>query len=328
MPQIPSPAAILSCLAMALALAVGLSRPASAITLQLAEAARVNTEAGRTIELTRAESGHLLLPVTINGTGPFTFILDTGASHTAIAQPVVEALGFESQWVDFDPVQSINTRFDAERFVVDALALASFQPVRLNSVVIPVAENHPLAVVGLIGADAMIADRYEINVEAARLSLGSPALEYRDGTVDHRGLMLGMARLRQLERPIHVLIDTGSAQTLVNPAMGDMLQRPGFSVLVRGEVHGVAAIEGEEAEPIRIRSLQVGGLCIDVLDALEADLGVFEAMNWDRTPAIVIGMDMLRHARLRVDRRAGAFELTGTTNGTDCSGDRVQMPGL
>ena len=52
--------------------------------------------AGDDIQLERTPSGHLLLPVTIGDAGPFPFILDTGASHTAIAAPVAEQLGFRA----------------------------------------------------------------------------------------------------------------------------------------------------------------------------------------------------------------------------------------
>ena len=68
------------------------------------------------ISLQRAPSGHMLLPVTINGDGPYDFILDTGASRSAVASAVAEQYGFQSDWTDFDDVQALTTRFEAEFF--------------------------------------------------------------------------------------------------------------------------------------------------------------------------------------------------------------------
>ncbi len=42
---------------------------------------------------TRDHIGRVLVPVTINGHGPFRFIVDTGANHSTIAPRTVLALG-------------------------------------------------------------------------------------------------------------------------------------------------------------------------------------------------------------------------------------------
>ena len=42
---------------------------------------------------TRDHIGRVLVPVTINGRGPFRFIVDTGANHSTIAPRTVQTLG-------------------------------------------------------------------------------------------------------------------------------------------------------------------------------------------------------------------------------------------
>jgi len=42
---------------------------------------------------TRDHIGRVLVPVTINGHGPFRFIVDTGANHSTIAPRTVQTLG-------------------------------------------------------------------------------------------------------------------------------------------------------------------------------------------------------------------------------------------
>ncbi|RKR00470.1 retroviral-like aspartic protease family protein [Maricaulis maris] len=280
------------------------------------------------IELQRAPSGHLLLPVTLEGGDPLTFILDTGASNTAIAQPVAEAIGFVSQWESYDLVQSLNARFDAERHDIAQLGIPGAPPVGLNSVVIPVPADHPLPVAGLLGADAILSDRYEIDVDDLALILDSAAAEHPDGQVERRGLLIGEARLRRRSAPVHVIIDTGSSHTLINRQLRRHLYDPGIQFNFDIHVSGIEDAEGEEARPVMLRQLQIGGLCVERSAALQSDLDVFDALGWADEPAMVIGMDTLRHARIRIDRTTGTFEISGTTEDTQCHGRRVQTPGL
>jgi len=311
---------------LTLVLAAGLTGSGHALGPQLAEAERRGADTS--VELTRAQSGHLLLPVTLEGGEPRTFILDTGASHTAITQPVAEEIGFVSQWETYDPVQSLNARFDAERYEIEQLGVPGLDAVSVNSVVIPVPADHPLPVAGLLGADAIEADRYEIDFDALQLTVDSAAPLHPDGIVERRGLLIGEAQLRRRSRPVHVIIDSGSSRTLVSRQLRRHLSDASVQISISIAVTGIEDADGEEARPVLIRQLQIGGLCIDQAPALQSDLDVFDAMGWADEPAIILGMDTLRHARIRVDRTAGVFEISGTTEDTSCNGDRVQMPGL
>lgn len=302
---------------------------ATMLAALLAGTALTGTAAAQThVQLERAASGHMLLPVTLEDSEPRTFILDTGASHTAIAQTVAEEIGFVSQWQTFDLVQSLNARFDAERYQIDQLRVLGLDPVSVYSVIIPVPADHPLPVAGLLGADAIDANRYEIDFDALQLILDSEAARHPDGQIERRGLLIGEARLRRRSAPVHVIIDTGSSHTLINRQLRRHLFDAGMQFNINVAVTGIEDADGEEARPVLIRQLQIGGLCVDQAPALQSDLDVFEAMGWLNEPAMILGMDTLRHARIRVDRTAGVFEISGTTEETRCNGDRVQMPGL
>jgi|GEM_PF-1402011 len=300
-----------------------------ALALLLAGTALAGSAAAQTpVQLQRAASGHLLLPVTLEDSEPRLFILDTGASHTAIAQTVAEEIGFVSQWETFDLVQSLNARFDAERYQINRLHVPGLDPVSVNSVIIPVPADHPLPVAGLLGADAIDADRYEINFDALQLTLDSEAAQHPDGQIERRGLLIGEARLRRRSSHVHVIIDTGSSHTLINRQLRRHLFDTGIQFNVNVAVTGIEDADGEEARPVLIRQLQIGGLCVDQAPALQSDLDVFDALGWADEPAMILGMDTLRYARIRVDRTAGVFEISGTTEATQCNGNRVQMPGL
>ncbi|WP_417477628.1 aspartyl protease family protein [Maricaulis sp.] len=278
------------------------------------------------VTLQRAPSGHLIVEVEIGDSGPYTFLLDTGASNTAIAQPVAEELGFHSVWENYGDVQSLTTRFSAERFALHDLRFGDLEPVSLNSVVIPVDPTQPHPVAGLLGADALPTDHYRLDFAAATLTLDSAAPDHADGWVNPQNLLLGQADLRRGMRGVRVLVDSGSARTLVNEQLLNQVHNH-----AGGITYSINGIEGRlqdetvaEAETVLLRNLQLGGLCLNSVVALQADLDIFEALDWSRMPAMVIGMDVLRYATLTVDREAGVFEISAAEARDVCRNGRAQ----
>jgi len=261
------------------------------------------------IVLERAPSGHLLLPVTIEGDGPFPFILDTGASHTAIAANVAERFGFQSRWDHVDDVQALTTRFQAERFALEDLQFAGQPPIDLTSVIIPVEEGQPVPVAGLLGADAILADRYTLDFAGGRLSLDpAPAATRSDGRIDPAGLLVGEAGMLRATRPVRVMLDSGSARTIANLPL-DRLVGNRHMVMRSMTVGGIDGREIEEASLLSIRQFELGGLCFPGLRILQSDLDIFRHLGWEREPAMVIGMDLLQYAEITVDRETGTFQI-------------------
>ena len=278
------------------------------------------------VTLLRAPSGHLIIEVEIGANGPYTFLLDTGASNTAIAQPVAEELGFDSVWENYGDVQSLTTRFSAERFALQDFRFADLAPISLNSVVIPVDRSQPHPVAGLLGADALPATRYQLNFSEATLTLDSAAPEHADGWVNPQNLLLGEAEVRRAMTGVRVLIDSGSARTLVNERLRNQIQNHGGGI-----TYNINGVEGRlqdetmvRAKSVVLRNLQLGGLCLNSVVALQADLDIFEALDWSRMPAMVIGMDVLQFATITVDRDTGVFEISAAETRDACRTGRVQ----
>lgn len=271
---------------------------------------------GNSVPLERTPSGHLLVPVTIGEAGPFPFILDTGASHTAIAAPVAESLGFHSQWTETGDVQALTTRFLAERFALNDFVVARQSPVDLMSVIIPVDADSPVPVAGLVGADAIAAARYTMDFTHATLTLDTPPVQRADGSINPIGLLVGDASMLRANRPVRVMLDSGSSRTIVNRALQHRLADQ--HMRVHTMVGGVDGRLQEEADLVQIRRFRLGGLCISGLQALQSDLDIFRHMGWDDEPAMVVGMDLLQFARVSVDRETGSVQIDAADEAYDC----------
>jgi predicted aspartyl protease len=283
-----------------------------ALTVSGAAVARLDS-----VTLERAPSGHFLVPVTINGQGPYTFLFDTGASHTAIAQPVAETLGFRSEWNRTDDVQSLTTRFEAERFALNRFEFATTGPMLIDSVVIPDSADNPNPIDGLLGADAINARRYAMDFSAGTLTFHAAPAQIADGRVSPIGLLLSRAHLQRGVSHINVIIDSGSALSIVNQRLAHYIRHR--SGTVRYNINGVDDDVDIEAAPVNVRRFQIGGLCIDRFPALQADLDVFSAQGWDHEPAMILGMDVLQYATISIDRDSGIVQIDASDPSHSCA---------
>ena len=90
-------------------------------------------------------------------------------------------------------------------------------------------------------------------------------------------------------------------------------------------IGGVSTNIPQEAAPVILRGLQIGGFCIRQVVGLQSDLDVFKSLGWDDTPSIILGLDALQYTKITVDQQAGTFEIsTGSSYSHDCSSERVQ----
>jgi predicted aspartyl protease len=277
----------------------------------------------QTIPMERTPSGHYTVQVEISDFGQHTFILDTGASHTAIAQTVAEDLGFVSLWEEVDDVQALTERFEAERFRVEDINIAGLEATALNTVVIPQTPEDPRTVSGLLGPDILPAGNYRIDFTDQTLQVGTSGPRHEDGVFDQeRQLMFATAEMGRGHMPINVLIDSGSAQTLVNPAMRAFVRRHWSGITIN--VGGVSGRIVHETEAVGLYGMQIGGVCFGHVTAVKADFDVFNGLGWGDTPSIILGLDVLSTVELTVDREAGVFEFGPGGTNPECNAERVQ----
>ncbi|TGY87181.1 hypothetical protein E5163_15775 [Marinicauda algicola] len=287
----------------------------------LAAAMQEPTATGETIALARSQSGHFIIDVEIRGAGPFPFVLDTGASHTAITQTLAEQFGFRSSR-DLDEAYSLTTRFEAERFRLDEVDYGGPTPVDLTTVIIPAAPEEQLAAQGLLGANAFGRQTVRLDLAAGVLELSVPPPEHRDGVVSPEwDVLFGAARMAQLRGPARVLVDTGSVRTIVNSAFERAYQPFG---LQRRVVAGVEGRIGEDVRFVDLSRFRVGGMCRSRLSVLVADLDIFETFGWNETPAMVVGLDFLEGTEITVDYGAGVFSVDPVGR-SQCGAERAQL---
>jgi len=241
--------------------------------------------------------GRIVVPVTINGQGPFRFIVDTGASRSTVAPSVVSRLGLS---------QAAETQIEVNGITgtaqVPAVSIASLRSgeVALDGQSFPVLwESMMAGADGILGAAGLTRQVLSVDFEHNKVSLSDAT--GTSGPIGYTRIRAHRLSGGLLAVPAHVgrisvtaVIDTGSQRTLGNLALRDamnVLPRPGMPMQV-ATVYGATTevVQGETqvAPIISIEQLRIADVTLTF-----GDFHIFDVWQLREAPTLIIGMDIL-----------------------------------
>lgn len=266
-----------------------------------------NAWAGPEIELRQAYSGHYVVPTTIGDNGPYPFILDTGANHTALLEALAHQLGLS--FADGTP-DTFYGLTGSDSTVILGVSRIDFgagpAPVdRAITIDAPIDAN--LVAFGILGTDAFGDSRLEIDLRDYVIRVDPRAAWNTDefnGAIDNMGMMRAMGSVNGIDTVF--IIDTGATRSFINEALADavMTDRQVRNI----EVFGLGPSSGQAGE-IGIGTVRFSGLCIRNARALATDFPIFETLGLGSTPAMIVGLDLLDHGVIKIDFAAERFEV-------------------
>lgn len=252
-------------------------------------------------------AGRVLAPVTINGHGPFRFILDTGANRSVLSPDVVEALGISPSPDVQVEVHGVTGSARLPTVVVGELKAGGLSIVHDKRM--PVLSGPLLAGAdGILGIEGMAGSRIEIDFESGMVNLtSSRRASAPEGmltvpvTLRHRGLLVANARVGRVR--IKAIIDTGAERTLGNMALFKALLPTLSSQVAAATVQG-ATPDVTAGASFLVPTIQVGDVQIENLEVTFGDLYVFRLWDLEKQPTLLVGMDLIGTARrLVIDYR-------------------------
>jgi predicted aspartyl protease len=238
--------------------------------------------------------GRMLAPVFIDGKGPFNLIVDTGANGTAVSAAVVEAVEPGPEQLSHMLLRGITGSSKVSAVRVDSLAIGEFitPPATL-----PIITGALDGADGFFGTGALSGKRVTVHFHNATLCIsdsdsGSPGDGYVTLPAD-----ISRARLVTLEArfngtPIQTIIDTGAGDTIGNVAMQRLLMSIDRRAVRRDHIVGTTSAVAygyTRALPV----LELGDLRILGTRVAFSDLPIFDHLKLSKTPALLIGMDVL-----------------------------------
>jgi predicted aspartyl protease len=237
----------------------------------------------------------LVVPVMVNGQGPFNFIVDTGANRSCMSQALAAKLQLDSAGAI--PVHTVVGVRNRASVRVDRLQIGEKTQRRVQVPVLPITG---VEADGVLGVDWLKNRRLVLDFKGKSLEITAPRAE---APAEDRVIVPARRRSGQLTlvdadvggKPISALIDSGSQLSIGNSALRHIL--PSLGVEERNRVQQVelASLIGETftGEMLYVPFLRLGGLTLGNVPVVFADTHVFQLWKLSTTPSLILGMDLL-----------------------------------
>jgi hypothetical protein len=241
---------------------------------------------------------HLTAPVTLNGFGPYPFIVDTGASISCVAHDLAQALRLPMQ--PARPVHTIVGVRPQPLALVEELRIGGRRQRRMSALALPLDEP---GVQGVLAVDWLKGQRVTLDFIHSRLMFERSREERSvpGGVVvparrRHGQLTIVDAELG--DRRISAMIDSGSELSLCNSRLLALLDRKAARPPDRVRIQMLTIIgEPFSGELVMLPFLRLGGLQLGEVPVVHADTHVFRIWGLEDKPAVLLGMDLLRQFR-------------------------------
>lgn len=273
---------------------------------------------------TRDHIGRVVVPVTINGRGPFRFIVDTGANHSTISPGLVQTLGLKTDTTSPMTLDGITGSALVSYVSVDQLQAGEL---KIKGTAMPIVWAPLMAGAdGILGAAGLEDKSLLIDFQRNSVAIaGHVDSRTRTDTtrihadrVVNGGLLVVQARVGGVLTD--AVLDTGAERTLGNLALRDALKQ--HNRAGRGFVAKLTSVYGAttEVESGEIRSaplIAIDSLHITDVAVVYGNFHIFEVWKMQERPALIIGMDVLGTvASLNMDFR-NRDVYVGSAKGTD-----------
>jgi predicted aspartyl protease len=254
--------------------------------------------------------------VSVNGHGPFRFLVDTGATTTVVAARLARSIGLSPAGVT--TVYGGTGQADAPMAYVDELQAGA---IRRNGLRVALLDRGSMEQWdGVLGADMFLGRRLEFDIpgKSVILSESSPAPDLgaaRRAAVPNVQLRNGA--LAQLSGWVgrvgaKLILDTGADCSIANPSLSRALMKAHRTQ--RRDPHAsVVGVTGEKlfGEGIALPPVLLGNVMAEGAVAIAVDAPIFDVWGLAHEPALLVGVDLLsRLQRFSIDYRSRVFQAT------------------
>lgn len=263
------------------------------------------------LALERERHRRLTVPVTIQGQGPFRFMVDTGAQATVLSHGLAALLQIHNRRPAV--LVGMASRINTETVGLEGFTLGSRSFYIQSAALVDGA--HLGEADGILGLDSLQNQRVLLDFQKRELAVadaqdlgGNRGFEIVVKARERLGqLIITRSMLDGVKTT--VIIDTGAQGSVGNPALLERLRR----TRMMGET-ALTDVNGQQLSgSVRIaRQLDVGRVQLRNFAILFADAPPFRALGLDNEPALILGMEELRmFRRVAIDfkRREILFDL-------------------
>lgn len=243
------------------------------------------------LDLDTDANQRLTIPVTIDGSGPYNFMIDTGSQATAVTHGINDQL-------DLAPLGTATLIGMASTRSVDLVELEElgFGSRIVYNLTAPVLQREHVGADGIIGLDTLQDMRVLIDFrnETIAVADGADKPSNRGFEIIVRArqklgqLLITNAKIEGVRAT--VIIDTGAQTSLGNTALLRRIKARRAEELTATDVNGVV-LRGDWAI---VEEMTVQGLSMRNMPIAFADTPAFDALGLRDTPVLSLGMQHLK----------------------------------
>jgi predicted aspartyl protease len=276
----------------------------AATALGASAAAQEAPGEGVVLDYLEDRGDRMTVAVSIDGRGPYRFVVDTGAERTVIARELAADLALGSG--TRARVHSMSEVSDIDTAVIGQLEVGGKT---VRGIHAPTLLRRNLGAEGMLGVDSLKSQR--VSFDFAKQEMTIMPSRRRETTWGEGAIVVtGRSRFGHLVlvdasiegQKVWVIVDTGSEVTIGNAALRRKLEAKGRL----GPLHplAVTSVTGGRiaAEQGVMRNIRLGGMEISDMPISFAEVHPFRKLELTERPAILLGMDALRlFERVSVD---------------------------
>jgi predicted aspartyl protease len=246
----------------------------------------------------------MTVPISIDGKGPFEFLIDTGAERTVISTELAQQLALaEGSRARLHSMSGVG---DVQTVVIPKLQVSRRS---VSGIHAPALRAADIGASGMLGIDSLKSQRVVFDFERQKMTV-TPS-RVREPSADPSEIVVrARSRFGRLVlvdasfdgEKLLVVLDTGSEVSVGNEALRKKLAG-------RGKIGAMVPIElvsvtggTIQADYTRAKQVRVGGVLINDLPIAFAEVHPFRQLGLTNRPALLLGMDALRlFSRVSVD---------------------------
>ncbi|MCM8731047.1 aspartyl protease family protein [Hephaestia sp. GCM10023244] len=258
----------------------------------------------------------MTVPVSIGGSGPYDFIVDTGSERTVISRQLAKVLDLQA-----GPQVRITAMTGTSMAGTVHVPALNVSKLRHEDVTAPALEGFNIGAPGMLGLDVLQGRSVIIDFDRNEMMVTRPGRS--DGFSSSGGDIVVYAKsaygqlivtnARYHGKRIAVVIDTGSPLTVGNSALRAIMRQPPHPL---GVISILSATGGYlYADYTTVDQIEIGGIAFRNVGVAFADAAPFARFGLSDTPALLLGMDSLRlFRRVKIDfkHRSIHFDLPRT----------------
>jgi predicted aspartyl protease len=244
----------------------------------------------------RDRRDRMTVPISIDGKGPYDFLIDTGAERTVIsaelAQKLALAQGISARMHSMSGVGNVET------VIIPTLQVSKKSVTGIHA---PALSAAHIGASGMLGIDSLQSQRVTFDFQRNKMTVVASKSRERDSDPNEI-VVRARSRLGRLVlvdasldgQKLIVVLDTGSQVTIGNGALRRKLEAKGkLGIAVPIEL--VSVTGGViSADYTRVKQVRLGGVHINDLPVAFADVHPFKQLDLADRPALLLGMDALR----------------------------------